>query len=144
MRIENGERLDILWFARDTEGYLVLANSRGGSVPEFALASAENTIRFAEQFCSLDAVAVRRDLPLDVDKMTSVYGLTCYVTGDAPGEGYRVAGRPAKRRTRFQDLPEHLRQLIPDSRLPFRAAETGSFRVCGSQFFDIEPETRQL
>ncbi len=118
---------NIIWFARDNNGNIIFAESHEGSCPEFVLEDASKTERLALLICAAKAVDRNREPAIDIDNLAA-RGFYCYKNDDHDGFTYRLQKTPTNPMN-FDDLPETVRRLLKNQKLPFDAAETEEFMI---------------
>ena len=117
----------IIWFACDSAGHILLANSEEGAIPEFVASDRERTQQLAMQLCGIEAIDRNRALPIDYTALAA-RGFFCYRNDPFEGRLYHLYAKPQTPIT-VDALEDDLRQLLLAQRLPIDLTVCDSFFI---------------
>lgn len=119
---------DILWFACDLAGNIIVANSNEGNIPEFVEADRERTEWLAKKLCHYSAIDRQRSVPIDYHALAQM-GFYCFANDDPyDGSLYRFRAKPQSPRL-LDSLDEDVKQLLLLQRLPMDVAACDCFVI---------------
>lgn len=118
----------IIWFACDSMGQIIFADSNEGAIPAFAAANEAQTLLLAQKLCGLNAIEHTRTPPIDYTLLAGM-GFYCYANTDPfDGKLYHLCAKP-ERPIFIDDLEPELRKLLEAKKLPVNAAECDRFSL---------------
>ncbi len=119
MRIDNNTIAyhNIIWFACDIAGHIVIANSNEGSIPEFVACDHDRAELLANKLCGLNAIDRERKPPIDYILLAN-RGFYCFANHD-PFDGcrYTLCAKP-QNPISIDALESDVRELLDSQRLP--------------------------
>ena len=134
MRITCEDYMDVIWFAVDRDGHVIVARSMESEIPEFVKCSSERTTAVAERLSFPRAVGRDRCGAFDAVKAVEGCGFYYYIADDPFDTVYRRVGMP-ERPCRAADLSWDVQELLANNRVAFSAAERPSFTICGGTVY---------
>ncbi len=121
---------DIIWFACDVAGRIIMANSREGNIPTFVAMDENRTEQLVRTLCGLHAIDRQRSSPINYDLMAEK-GYYCFVNDDPyDGELYRLYAKPKKPCT-MDSLDDQTRQLLALQKLDIDSESCEFFLIKG-------------
>lgn len=130
MRISNAdlEYSNVVWFARDPFGNVIAAQSIESDVPEFVKCDEEKAMRICNELFSFSAVDRDGKNLIDEEKASAGQGLYCYSVSDPYDSIYEVTAVP-QNPVKYENMPEHIKELLKDNIVDFNAGLTSRFTV---------------
>ena len=119
---------NIIWFACDVTGRLIVANSNEGSIPEFVAENLERAELLADRLCGLNSIDRQRTPPIDYNFLADK-GFYCFVNDD-PYDGYlyQLCAKPTTPLV-LDDLEKDIRELLSAQMLPIDLADCNCFSI---------------
>lgn len=128
MRICGEEYMDIIWFASDIAGNIVVARSLESEIPEFVKNDADGTSAIAEMLSFPKAISRDRKKQFDFEAMAERCGFY-YFVGDHPHESiYRLISSPSIP-ANIRSQSDEIKLLLEKNILPFNASDIPRFEV---------------
>ena len=128
MRIKDEGYYNIIWFAIDVVGNVIVAQSLESEIPEFVKCDAEKTMTISEKLYCPRAIDREGKNLIDKEKMSSLYGFYCYVADDPYESVYRIASIPSRSKN-IAAMPEYIKEMLTDNLVPFDASITDRFKI---------------
>lgn len=128
MRIKNEGYYNIIWFAKDVCGNIIVAQSLESDIPEFIKSDAAKALMISEKLSCPRAIDREGKNLIDKEKMASLYGFYCYSADDPYESKYRIVAIPQKPR-KIDSMPDYIKKLLVDNLVPFDASLTECFKI---------------
>ncbi|MBO7503680.1 MAG: hypothetical protein J6U38_04860 [Clostridia bacterium] len=125
---------DIIWFAKDRDGNVLVGSSLESDIPAFVKSSRERAEQAAMELFGIHAVDRQRWPAFDIMKQVEEKRFYLYVANDAFESIYRRIYEPSGP-ARFDELPDSIRECLRENIVPFSASETETFTISESIFF---------